>query len=143
MYELRRARLTDEPGVWALVERFATSYVPRRERFAHVYAEVLRDPGMLAFVAVNRAAVIGYLLANRHPTFFANGPVVWVEEVMVDEAMRRRGVGRSLMEAAEAWAGEHDAAYVALATRRASGFYAALGYEESAAFHRKAPEAAS
>ena len=41
------------------------------------------------------------------------------------------------MEAAEVWAAAAGAAYVALATRRAAPFYAALGYDESAAFFRK------
>ena len=41
------------------------------------------------------------------------------------------------MDAAERWAEDAGAAYVALATRRAAGFYARLGFEESATFFRK------
>lgn len=41
------------------------------------------------------------------------------------------------MEAAERWAVEQGAAYLALATRRAADFYRAIGYSESATFFRK------
>ena len=57
---------------------------------------------------------------------------------MVDADRRSDGVGRALMEAAEDLARTSGAAYVALATRRAADFYAALGYEESAAYVKKA-----
>lgn len=80
---------------------------------------------------------MGYLLANCHLTFLANGPVVWVEEVMVHESHRRSGIGQQLMSYAESWARENGAAYVALASRRAGSFYRALGYEDSAVFFKK------
>jgi GNAT superfamily N-acetyltransferase len=83
------------------------------------------------------ASIVGYLLASSHLTFLANGPVVWVEEVMVDWPARGSGVGRQLMDAAETWARDQGAAYVSLASRRAGEFYLALGYEESATFFKK------
>lgn len=81
--------------------------------------------------------VAGYLLAHTHTTFLANGPVAWIEEVMVDQRIRRRGVGRALISAAESWACATGAKYVALASRRAGPFYLALGYEDSATFFKK------
>jgi GNAT superfamily N-acetyltransferase len=80
---------------------------------------------------------VGYLLATSHPAFHANGPVAWVEEVMVVARARGTGVGRQLMAAAEDWARARGAAYVALATRRAAPFYQALGYEDSATYFKK------
>jgi GNAT superfamily N-acetyltransferase len=65
----------------------------------------------------------GYVMAFVHPTFFANGPVCWVEELMVAEDQRGRGIGRALVEHVETWAASADARLVALATRRASHFY--------------------
>jgi ribosomal protein S18 acetylase RimI-like enzyme len=88
-------------------------------------------------VAEGGGEVVGYLLATSHPAFHANGPVAWVEEVMVAHPARGTGVGCQLMAAAEAWARDREAAYVALATRRAAEFYRALGYEESAVYFKK------
>jgi GNAT superfamily N-acetyltransferase len=72
-----------------------------------------------------------------HYTLFANGRVAWVEEIMVRADMRGQGIGRALMEAFEAWARSRSSRLVALATRRAAPFYAALDYEESAIYFRK------
>lgn len=135
--DIRRANERDAPAVWPLVERFAASFEPMRVHFDAAFSAVVGDPSMLALVAVGETGTVGYLLANRHQTLLANAPVVWVGEIMVAEPARRRGVGRALMQAAESWAVESGAAYVALATRRAGAFYAALGFEESAAFFRK------
>ena len=56
---------------------------------------------------------------------------------MVDAAHRGAGVGRALMRRPRTGPGASGAAYVALATRRAAGFYAALGYEESASYYKR------
>ena len=135
---IRRARLNDAASVWPLAHDFATSFTPQRAPFDATFAALVDSPDTLLLVAETpEADVVGYLLANSHPTFHANGPVVWVEEVMVAESARRRGIGRSLMSVAEDWALETGAAYVALASRRAHDFYLALDYEESATFFKK------
>jgi GNAT superfamily N-acetyltransferase len=60
-----------------------------------------------------------------------------VEEIVVHEAFRRRGIGTLLMQSFEEWATQQASHLVALATRRAAAFYQALGYEESATYLRK------
>jgi GNAT superfamily N-acetyltransferase len=83
------------------------------------------------------ARPVGYLLGFRHPAFFANAPVAWVEEILVRPEYRGRGAGRALMSAFEQQAADQGCALVALATRRAAAFYQALGYQESASYFRK------
>lgn len=134
---IRRAQYSDLEGIWSLVASFAVSYAPQRQHFDATFGAVIDHRSMLAACATDGGRVIGYLLANQHPTFFANGPVAWVEELMVDEDHRGCGVGRKLMRYAEVWAQEAGAVYIALATRRAVGFYTRLDYEESATFFRK------
>jgi GNAT superfamily N-acetyltransferase len=88
-------------------------------------------------LAVRGDDCLGYLLGFQHLTFYANGPVAWVEEVVVCREHRGRGTGRALMSAREGWAADLDCVLVALATRRAAPFYLALGYQESAMYLRK------
>jgi GNAT superfamily N-acetyltransferase len=45
---------------------------------------------------------------------------------------------QQIMAAAEDWARERGASYVALATRRAAPFYQALGYQDAAIYFKKA-----
>lgn len=136
---VRPATAQDAEAIWLLVRDFATSFTPERVAFDRILPALIARDDVLLLVA-DGDGVVGYLLASLHPTFFANGPVAGVEEVMVAPAHRRAGVGAALMAAAEAWAAERGAGYVSLASRRAGGFYLALGYTDSAVFYKKSPE---
>lgn len=134
---IRPAEPTDGEALWPLVRDFATSFAPVRAVFERTLPELLARDDTRVLVAEADGRLTGYLLVSVHATFFANGPVAWIEELMVDERVRRGGVGAALMRAAELWAADAGAAYVSLATRRAAAFYAALGYDESAVFFTK------
>jgi GNAT superfamily N-acetyltransferase len=136
---VRAARHDDNERVWPLARAFATSFKLERAAFDATWAQLIGAPRTLLLVAETTGhGIVGYLLGNRHLTFLANGPVAWVEELMVDENNRRSGLGRRLMEHAEQWARSTGAAYLALASRRAGPFYLAVGYEDSAVYYKKA-----
>ena len=144
--QIRRASSEDVDQIWPLVREFAVSYRPNRSVFDRSFLELLGRSDTLVLVAeAPPSAIVGYLLASHHGTLFANGPVAWVEELMVSESVRHQGVAARLMDFAETWARNVPTAYVALASRRAaSDFYLDVGYEESATYFRKtfvAPEA--
>ena len=134
---IRAARPDDFDGMFALVEQFATSFRPERSAFVRA-AEILvgQDDAWLG-VAESTSRLIGYCLGFDHMTFYANGRVSWVEEIMVAESGRRQGIGRALMAEFERWAESRGSRLVGLATRRAAPFYDALGYEASATYYRK------
>jgi GNAT superfamily N-acetyltransferase len=134
---IRAADVKDRDNVWPLARDFASSFELERTCFDASFDRLLTRPETLLLIAEKRDDLIGYLLAFSHATLLANGPVAWVEEIMVAEQARRTGVGRSLMEAAERWSSSTGAAYLALATRRAAPFYRALGYQDSATYFRR------
>ena len=136
---VRRATADDADAIWPLVSEFATSFTPDRGAFADILPALVSRDDVLVLVAESGGDAVGYLLAALHPTFFANGPVAGVEEVMVAPAHRRSGVGAALMSEAEKWADACGAGYLSLASRRAGDFYLALGYEDSAIFYKKTP----
>ena len=135
---VRHAEANDADAVFRLAARFATSFAVEEAAFRASFVALLENPD--AYLAVAESTgdeVIGYILAFRHRTFFANGYVAWIEELMVDESHRKQGVGRALTASAEGWAVAAECRMIALATRRASEFYQSVGYEESAAYFRK------
>ncbi|MGC5224440.1 GNAT family N-acetyltransferase [Micromonospora sp. DT81.3] len=134
---IRPAVSNDCESIWPLARGFATTFRLREDAFAASFEANIHHDEALLIVAERDDGIVGYLLAHCHPTFLANGPVGWVEEVMVDESWRRKGVGEALMAAAETWSAAKGAAYIALASRRALSFYEAIGYEDSATFFRK------
>ena len=122
-----------------MARNLATSFEPSPSTFEVTFAALISDPSALVLVAVDEGTeeLVGYLLGFLHLTFFANGPVGWVEEVFIRAERRRAGVGQSLMAQFEGWAWEGGARLVALASRRAHSFYEAIGYEDSAVYFRK------
>ena len=138
MITIREAVGDDVEAVWPLARDLATSYEVDHDTYATIFAGLVGEPTVVLLVAADAGVVVGYLLGQRHVTFHAGGPVLWVEELMVAGERRGTGVGRALMAAAEDHVRTSGAAYVALATRRAGDFYAALGYRESAAYVKKA-----
>jgi GNAT superfamily N-acetyltransferase len=135
--EIRHAGADDSDGVAALAAELALSFEFSREQFRASYPALLAADGACLLLAVDGGESVGYLLGFRHLTFYANGPVGWVEEIVVRGRDRGQGIGRVLMDAFEEWAAAEGCALVALATRRAAPFYLALGYEESATYFRK------
>jgi len=135
--EVRRARADDADDVARLAAALAMSFEFSAASFRENYPVLLAEGGACLLLAVSGSETIGYLLGFRHLTFYANGPVGWVEEVAVRDQDRGQGIGRVLMGAFEQWAAAQGCALVALATRRAAPFYLALGYKESATYFRK------
>ncbi|MBT2230500.1 GNAT family N-acetyltransferase [Nonomuraea sp. NEAU-A123] len=134
---IRRAEKTDADELFALAREFGLTFRPERKAFDAALPQLLRDDDVMLIAAVVGGRVQGYLLGFVHLTLFANGPVAWVEEAMVQSGSRRQGIGRALLVEFEAWARAREAGYVAMATRRAPEFYHALGYEASATMFRK------
>jgi GNAT superfamily N-acetyltransferase len=137
MAVIREASPQDKAAVFGLACALATSFPVERAAFDRSFDAVLTAPSTRLTVAESQEAVIGYVLGIAHPAFYANGQVAWVEEIFVQEAHRKEGIGRLLMSDFEAWADRQGCRVVALATRRAASFYQAIGYAESAAYFRK------
>lgn len=134
---IHKAKSDDKPALLQLAQDFATSFAVEQAAFERSFDALLTHPEAYLAVADADGTVTGYVLGFDHPAFFANGRVAWAEEIMVTRTFRRQSAGRKLVEAFEAWAAEREVKQIALATRRASDFYAALGYEESAVYFRK------
>ncbi|MFF3855712.1 GNAT family N-acetyltransferase [Micromonospora sp. NPDC002575] len=134
---VRRATSSDAAAVANLASQLAQSFPFSRTRFDASYANLVNTDQARLLLAVDGDAVLGYLIGMDHLTFYANGPVAVVEEILVQPEFRGRGIGRILMSAFERWAVSRNCRLVTLATRRAAPFYVALGYEESAVYLRK------
>jgi GNAT superfamily N-acetyltransferase len=134
---IRQAEAGDADAVFDLAQAFATSFMVERSAFHSSFSLLLQSADAHLAVAAEGREIVGYLLGFDHHTFFANGRVSWVEELMVEEKSRRRGVGRRLIKDFEQWSKERQSKLIALATRRAEVFYRSLGYEESAIYFRR------
>ncbi|HIG29773.1 MAG TPA: N-acetyltransferase [Verrucomicrobiales bacterium] len=137
MFTIRQSELDDCEAVFVLAKQFASSFAVERAAFDKSYTVLQQSSDAYLGVAADGGRVVGYVLGFDHYTFFANGRVSWLEEIMVSEDSRRCGIGRRLMDSFESWAKVRSSKLVALATRRAASFYFSIGYEESATYFRK------
>ena len=134
---VRRATVADRDAVWPLVPEMRL-HQPERTAFDRSFGPLLA--ALDTFFAVAELpddGVVGYVLANRHLSFAANGAVCRVEELVVSPGHRRLGLGRALLAAAEGWAEEAGALRAAIATGVCQEFSVAGGYTETAGFFTK------
>ncbi len=135
--KLRRAEIGDEARLLSLVQEFVASFELEPDSYKMSFHRLVRNESAFVMVAEANGQLVGYILGFVHDTFYANGPVAWVEEIMVHSEHRRTGLGGRLMDSFESWCKSRGAILSALATRRASKFYEAIGYEESATYYRR------
>lgn len=134
---IRFATQNDEKSIFPLAKSLSQNASVEPEPFAFNLSRMISDPKSCLIVAQDGPQIAGYLYGNERSTFHANGPVAWVEELIVREGRRRKGTGSRLMHFFEEWAKRRACVYVSLATRRAGDFYGALGYESSAAYFKR------
>lgn len=120
---LRKANINDKDKIFNLVKDFATSFSPEYSFFSNSFENILHNQDSITLVAERGNLIIGYCLGFVHFTFYANGKVGWIEEVMIDKIFRRMKIGTLLIKEFELWAAENSTKLIGLATRRASDFY--------------------
>ena len=118
------------------MRQFATSYSPQRDLFDEHLPRLLAADHVDLLVCQSLDRLVGYALAFRLLTLFANGIVVELQELMVAPAWRGHGIGRRLVRAVADRAERMGAVEVTVPTRRARDFYLHLGFEDTAAYFK-------
>ena len=118
---------TRDPG--AIVASSEQTLVDAVERM------LLGSPAVTVLVAESAAGEpLGCALVQQESEYFTGEPEAYVAVLAVAEEVERRGVGRALMDGAEAWARERGLSRLALEVFAANGgarsFYRRLGYVE-------------
>ena len=130
-WTIRRARPDDAARI-ALLSNQLGYPLPEGEYRKRIEA-LAGVPDHLVLVADRGDEVIGWLHAFICPPLMA-GREVEIGGLVVDEAQRRLGIGRSLMAEAERWAGTRDCTAIRVRSNtvrsEAHVFYKRQGYEE-------------
>lgn len=140
--ELRRARPGDAAGVGALVAQlgFATD----GRGFSETFTQVIRHPEAAVFVVAEGVRVVAYLAISHRPQIHLGGRVATIDELVVDAAHRRRGLGAFLLDHALELARGLACVRIEATTARAPdgdarAFYAAQGFVEADATRLRQP----
>ena len=162
---IRPAAAADRAGVVALAPRLAEGVAPWRDqreareagrRWLEASLDDAATGAGAVFVAVDERAAAGPapsatggvvgVISIRPTRHFTGEHDGYVGELVVAERAARRGTGRLLIDAADAWARAHGLAHLTLHTgaynANARAFYAALGFaEEEVRLTRPVPPA--
>ncbi len=138
MATVRTATEQDIPRILELYQELTGErHDLTRHETEPVFAEISSMPGHELLVAEEGGAVVGTMVFLIVPNF-SHGALPWaiVENLVVDAAHRRRGVGRELMDYALARAREAGCYKLQLMSstkrREAHWFYKKLGFKTSA-----------
>lgn len=134
---IRAARAADSAAVYRLIvqlQQFAGAEVAQEAALVRQFVQALADPRFRAFVAVRSGAVQGVITLWLRESLFHKGPVALIDELIIDEGGRGRGVGAQLVDHVVRYCAELGCAEVEVTTetdnRAARAFYAKCGFAE-------------
>jgi len=131
--------------IWSELTVYEREHTSHR-RLVNVMAKNLRrlmaSSGMLTLVAEDEAGErAGFIMVGRSTSVFTDQQQAFVYDIAVAPAFRRRGIGRRLMEHAEAYAREKGMEFITLMVDSrndaARNLYAQLGFEDGKVLMRK------
>ena len=114
------------------------------EKMESVFERNKNNKNHIALVARENSKLLGTLMAYICEMYFGQcRSFMVIEDLVVDQNLRGKGIGSSLMEVAESKARENNCSYIMLITdndrEESQNFYKKLGYstDEYCAFKKK------
>ena len=96
-YRIRRALISDRVVVYYLVAQLTTNTLDS-DIFSDKYAENLRDPSIEYWLLELRDTIVGFVSIHRNNLLHHDLRVNEIQELVIDEAYRNRGMGRILVD---------------------------------------------
>jgi GNAT superfamily N-acetyltransferase len=133
---IRQAVSTDVETVYRMIQALGYPAL-NREVFTRVFNELLNHQETLIYLAeTNNDRPLGLLTLSHRPQLRLTGKIVSVDELVVLEEARGKGVGRALLQAAKSFAESLQAERLELHTRRSResyrrAFYVKNGFIEA------------
>lgn len=135
---IRPARVDDADRVFALLQELGEEYRPDRAAFDESFVFLVGDTETSSLLVLDEGGdVIGYALVTTTPLLHANGRSAQLQELVVGEQDRGRGLGTILIESVEQFCREHAVRQLTVPSRRSADFYERLGYTSTADFLKR------
>lgn len=137
---LRRGQPGDFKACLPLISQLWPQ-VRRPQQVARVFGRLCSEPNCCVLVAESGDRVVGFLDLSLRPTLFHRGWTAIIEDLIVDKAWRRQGIGSLLVHRGEQYARKRGCRGIELSSdlgrEAAHRFWSSLGYECLARQFRK------
>lgn len=138
---VRRGRIEDGAALFALARQYQTGREAiGRDEFQVALDNILRSRDHetnVLFVAEDDAGVLGYSLMTVSRLLHAPGLTAHLQEIVVDEPARGRGIGDRLMQANEHYCMGRGVRQLSASTARIGSFYNHRGFTPAGEHYRK------
>jgi GNAT superfamily N-acetyltransferase len=130
---IRTATSDDAPALSTLLGQLG--YPTKAAEIPGRLRKLEARPGTTVLVAELNGRVVGCVTVHLFHSLHTSDPTAWLTAVVVDQAVRGKGIGSAMVKDAENWAIEHGAARIALTSaahrKEAHEFYKARNYQET------------
>lgn len=124
--------------MFGLLAQLGEQYTPDRAVFDSAFQDAVdQSDDHILFVVDEGGQVVGYALATIARLFYTNGDSAQLQELVVEEHSRARGIGSQLVSAIEAECLERGVRQLTVATLKSAAFYERLDYRSTADFLKK------
>jgi ribosomal protein S18 acetylase RimI-like enzyme len=139
---IRDADISDYNAVYPLICELASGgwsgsggeYRPSFENYAKTYKQFLNDESKKYYVAEYDKDIVGVAGMTINQSLVEAGNFAFIEELVVDEKYRRKGVGQMLLDACISFSKERQCQSIVLTTGikrfAAHGLYEKNGFEK-------------
>jgi len=138
---IRRGQAEDEAVLFGLARQYQTGREAiGRDEFSVALDNVLRHRDQetnVLFVAEEDGKVVGYSLMTVSRLLHAPGLTAHLQEIVVDDEARGRGIGDRLMQANEHYCMGRGVRQLSASTARIGSFYNHRGFEAMGEHYRK------
>ncbi len=131
--QIERLKSTDLPRLAELFQQF-WGETSSQDSMRAIFQRITANPAYVLLAAKSAGRLVGFAMGVVCEDLYGDGrPFMVVEDLIVDQARRRQGVGKALMYALEKTARERNCGQIILVTEAnrtdSIRFYQSLGYD--------------
>jgi ribosomal protein S18 acetylase RimI-like enzyme len=139
---IRKSTSEDFEQIYALLNQLWPGAKLSRRKLRIAFRRALRSDHQHYLCAVDNQVIIGLCTLSMKSSLWQQGTIAHIDELVVDQVYRGRGIGTALMKKAFTIAGKRGCSQIELDSafhrKRAHSFYERLGFENRAyVFSRK------
>jgi len=133
-FVVRRGTQDDFEGLKSLISQWNMEWEINDESISKAIDCYLSDSSKIFLVAEDENNIVGYITGSINPTFYLNGNISWIEELLVKNSETNSGIGSSLIKDFESICIQNNVKMIHVASTSKSPFYEKSGFDKKGTY---------